>query len=325
MISVEQGTRHYPVEGLDFRGFWDICQSLQRLHGGLAHVSYTLESELGLIAEEEDDVYAVLRMLPGVGDRITSFIGHFFRSKREKDNPSASPAFELIYNLETSEERTSGLHFYHGQMRKIDLYAFEELIRDNYLPDNQGVEINIEFGKPCEIVVADVDMRGFSSFSEMPNIESPYLCGLMSTFYKTVEEGFRRYPPDVLKFGGDGVLGIWETTFEDRKLTIDSCIDGLLGLDTRWQAIRKSPHFSHGAPDQIGAGISFGLGSRLTVKNDFIGRPINIASRLCNICPGGRIYIDRNLPDIREDLPKTDLRVNIKSYGEYKIWVMRSD
>ena len=57
---------------------------------------------------------------------------------------------------------------------KLTLFKFEDLIFNNYdLADT--IESSIEFGHPCEILVSSIDMRGFSTFCEQPNIESPYL------------------------------------------------------------------------------------------------------------------------------------------------------
>ena len=129
----------------------------------------------------------------------------------------------------------------------------------------------------------------------------------------------------MIKFAGDGVLAIWETSPEDRQVAIDVCVEGMISLNSKWQTVRRNPHFSHGAPEDIGVGISFGLASRLTIDNDYIGRPINIASRLCGVCSGGRVYIDKSVPSISREFEKRDTRVRIKSYGEYGVWMISSD
>ena len=53
-----------------------------------------------------------------------------------------------------------------------------------------------------------VDIRGFPHFSERPNIESPYLCGVMGAFYQIIQRSFAKYSPEMIKFMGDGVLAV---------------------------------------------------------------------------------------------------------------------
>jgi len=67
-------------------------------------------------------------------------------------------------------------------------------------------------------------------------------------------------------------------------------------------------------------GISFGLASHLRIGNDYIGRPINIASRLCGACPSDRIYVDRAVPALPMHLRKEELGIIIKPYGRHHVW-----
>jgi hypothetical protein len=56
------------------------------------------------------------------------------------------------------------------------------------------------------------------------------------------------------------------------------------------------------------------------VGDDYIGRPINIASRLCSVCPGDRVYVDRSVPNIPLQLKKEELVTHIKPYGRHNVW-----
>ena len=116
----------------------------------------------------------------------------------------------------------------------------------------------------------------------------------MSSFYNIANRGFSKYPLDLIKFVGDGYLVVWQIGVEDCKIAIDVCVEGTSALNSNWQILIQSLHFTHGAPEEIGTGISFGLASKLSFDNDYIGRSINIASRLCGVCPGGK-YILINL------------------------------
>ncbi len=311
--------RYYPLKDIGFRDFWDICSHFQRVHVESNSVLYTINGVNDYIVLDEPDVAVILRKLSTTKEVITKFVARFY-SNESKDDDSYQ-ANELIYQSTSNGDLKVGLYFNGFNLSKLLLYKFENLIYTNYDLDDAS-ELNVEFGKPCEVLTAVIDMRGFSVFCEQPNIESPYICGLMTAFYQMVKKSFFKYPPDLIKFAGDGVLAIWQTTVEDREIAIDVSLQGLVSLNSSWQIVRRSPNFTHGAPDEIGCGISFGLASVLSIGDDYIGRPINIASRLCGVCPGGRVYVDRSLPIKNDIYQKKQTRVRIKSYGEYNVWMV---
>ena len=310
--------RHYPIPNLNFRDFWDICSHYLHVNPQYVEISYTIDGPTDdHIVLEETDVALILNKLSGARENIRKYLARFNTS-----NTSQEDGTELIYIPHAYDYHEHGLYLTTNTSSKLTHYQFEDLIFNNYdLGDN--MESSIEFGQPCEVLVSSIDMRGFSTFCEQPNIESPYLCGLMSSFYNVANKGFFKYPPDLIKFAGDGYLAIWQTKVEDRQIAIDVCVEGTSTLNSKWQIIRQSPHFSHGAPEEIGAGISFGLASKLSFDNDYIGRPINIASRLCGVCLGGKIYIDKSVPSINPEVEKKNSRARIKSYGEYNIWIVQ--
>ena len=309
--------RHYPIPNLNFRDFWDICSHYLHVNPQYVQIAYTINSDDIPIVSEETDVAVILRSLSGIRDNIRNYIAQFHTTSMNSTEEA-----ELIYFPQTHEHTKHGLYLRTNAASKLTLFKFEDLIFNNY-DITDSIESSIEFGQPCEILVSSIDMRGFSIFCEQPNIESPYLCGLMSSFYNVANRGFAKYPPDLIKFAGDGYLAIWQTGVEDRKIAIDVCVEGTSELNSNWQIVRQSPHFTHGAPEEIAACIAFGLASKLSFDNDYIGRPINIASRLCGICPGGKIYIDKSVPSMNPNIEMKNSRARIKSYGEYNIWIVK--
>ena len=309
--------RHYPIPNLNFRDFWDICSHYLHVNPQYVQIAYTINSDDIPIVSEETDVAVILRSLSGIRDNIRNYIAQFHTTSM-----NSTERAELRYLPQTHAPTKHGLYLRTNAASKLTLFKFEDLIFNNY-DITDSIESSIEFGQPCEILVSSIDMRGFSIFCEQPNIESPYLCGLMSSFYNVANRGFAKYPPDLIKFAGDGYLAIWQTGVEDRKIAIDVCVEGTSELNSNWQIVRQSPHFTHGAPEEIAAGISLGLASKLSFDNDYIGRPINIASRLCGICPGGKIYIDKSVPSMNPNIEMKNSRARIKSYGEYNIWIVK--
>lgn len=314
--------RFYPVTGLNFRDFWDLCLHFQRVCPAFKTITWTVDGFRSYIVLEERDVYGVLRKLAETRDTVRKFVARF---NGDPADPANDPGVaELTFRPEPYDDHQAGLSFHADHLPKFALYSFEELIYDRYSLA-QVVEPKIEFGQPCEVLAGFFDMRGFSSFCEQPNIESPYTCGVMTAFYHLVKSTFAKYPPDLLKFAGDGVTAIWQTTVEDRAVAIEVLVRGATSLQTQWHIVRRSPHFSHGTPQEIGCGVSFGLASRIMVEHDYIGRPINIASRLCGVCPGGKLLVDKIVPKLPEGLDQRESRVRIKSFGDYAVWQIACD
>jgi len=309
--------RQYPIANLTFRDFWDICSRFQTVHPEYRHVYFTVDGFDSFIVLDEPEVSKVLNKLKGKEDRVRKYSARFHTSRTQ--HSEGYGVSELQYRPISYDRYLQGLSFYSDSVAKSDYYQFEEEVYTNY-PFIENHEPEVEFGKPCEVLALVIDIRGFSLFCEKPEIESPYTCGLMSAFYHMTNRALQRFPPEMTKFLGDGVLAIWETTPADREIAVRVALDAALNLRHRWAMVKDSPHFTHGAPQDIGAGICFGLASHLEVGNDYIGRPINIASRLCGACPGDRVYVDRAVPNLPIEIKKQEYVAHIKPYGRHNVW-----
>lgn len=312
--------RHYPIPNVNFRDFWDICSHYQRIHPKYKHILYTVEGFGINLVENEADISTVLHAIAEHRNQVRRYVARFYLS------PNSEPAdygnAKIIYQPETVDFMEPGLHFFCEDDNKLLLYHFEDFIFNGYQV-GEDLEAEVEYGLPCEILSAVIDMRGFSSFCEQPNIESPYTCGIMTAFYGMIRQGFKRYPPEMVKFLGDGVLAVWQTSAKDRDVAIEVCLEGLTRLPPAWKQITMGPEFSHGAPQGLGSGVSFGLASKISIDNDYIGRPINLASRLCGVCPPGKTYIDRAVPGVGGFGVK-QAAVRLKSYGDQKVWMLEN-
>lgn len=309
--------RQYPIVGLNFRDFWDICSRFQTVHPEFRHVYFTVDGFDNFLVLDEPEVSKVLEKLKGKEDQVRKYSARFYTTRAQ--HSQGYGISELQYRPIAYARYLPGLDFYSDAVGKASYFQFEEDLRTTY-PFHENQEIEVEFGKPCEVLALVIDIRGFSLFCEKPEIESPYTCGLMSAFYHMTNRALQRFPPEMTKFLGDGVLAIWETIPSERELAVAVALQAALDLHNQWSIVKDSPHFTHGAPGNIGAGICFGLASHLEVGNDYIGRPINIASRLCGACPGDRVYLDRAVPNIPLNYKKEEYVAHIKPYGRHNIW-----
>lgn len=228
------------------------------------------------------------------------------------------PLARIDYRKHATEHRPKGLYLFTRGISRYSLYKFEQ----TYL-HNKGAtrrRPSVTFGSPCEVMAAMIDLRGFAAFCERPEIESPYTCAVVTAYYQTAEHCFESFPPDVLKVQGDGILMIWKTCAEDRSLVADIIREGVTRLDKRWSALIKDPQFYHGAPTELGTGVSFGLASSLPDQTDFLGRPINMAARISDHCKGGEILLDANLPGTHKIARIEESVIDIKGIGKRTVW-----
>lgn len=313
--------RHYRIPDLNFRDFWDVCSHYQRVQPKYKQILYTVDGFGMKIVENEADIAVVLQEIAAHGNQVRQYTARYYQSTRPE--PGDYGNAKIMYLPEPADFLEPGLHFFSENDNKLQVYNFEDYIFNSYEVAGD-LEAEVEYGLPCEILAAVIDLRGFSSFCEQPNIESPYTCGIMTAFYGMIRQGFKRYPPEMVKFLGDGVLAVWQTGAKDRDVAIETCLEGLVRLPRAWSQITKGPEFSHGVPQGLGSGVGFGLASKISIGNDYIGRPINLASRLCGACPPGKTYLDRSVPGI-DGFEVKHAAVRLKSFGDLKVWVLENE
>jgi class 3 adenylate cyclase len=143
---------------------------------------------------------------------------------------------------------------------------------------------------------------------------------MLSGFYNLILTSLNRYPPDVTKSLGDGMLAVWEIESKDRHLAVGNTVAGLCRLALEYKEFRGRSEFIHGTPEAIGVGISLGLASRFPDLDDYAGRPVILAARLCATCPGDHVLVDRRISAPRTEPPATETTAELKSFGDYPVW-----
>lgn len=240
----------------------------------------------------------------------------------ERPAPGKSPLIHQYARLDAkahkAEDLSKHLHLYTRAISKSSLFRIEEQFLG--YSGSSRKRPNVTYGQPCEVIAVMVDLEGFSAFCEQSEIESPYTCAVVGAFYQTAEHSFESFPPDVIKIQGDGILMIWKTTAENRALIAHIIQNSIARLDTRWKALIKDPQFHHGAPSGLKTGVSFGLASSLPDQTDFLGRPINMASRISDQCNANEILLDENLPGVGNFGHTTQKTIQLKGVGRRTVW-----
>ncbi|MGB0371856.1 MAG: hypothetical protein ACPGN3_11005 [Opitutales bacterium] len=240
----------------------------------------------------------------------------------DKPAPEESPLIRKYVRIDATstqdKNHSRNLRIYSRGVSKSALFRIEKGVMENN--GSSRKRPNVTYGRPCEVMATMIDLQGFSAFCERPEIESPYTCAVVGAFYQTTEHCFETFPPDVLKIQGDGILMIWRSDAENRDLIAEVIRQGINRLDERWKALIKDPQFHHGAPSEIRTGVSFGLASSLTDQTDFLGRPINMASRISDQCDGNEILLDSALPGINEQPEAIQKSITLKGVGKRIVW-----
>ena len=120
------------------------------------------------------------------------------------------------------------------------------------------------------------------------------------------------------------MLAVWEIRNDDRELALVECVHGLKNLQKKYDELQKHPQFQHGMPRGIGAGIAVGFASVLAEANafykDYVGRPLNVASRLCSECESGFVLIENTNQNLNPELAAERIALNLKTFGNTRAW-----
>src|SRR5210317_1720112 len=103
--------RQYPIIGLTFRDFWDICSRFQTVHPEYRHVYFTVDGFDSFLVLDEPDVSKVLKKLEGKENKIRKYAARFYTT-RSQHQSEAYGVSELQYRPVAYERYSQGLIFY---------------------------------------------------------------------------------------------------------------------------------------------------------------------------------------------------------------------
>jgi adenylate cyclase len=148
-----------------------------------------------------------------------------------------------------------------------------------------------------EIAICFTDLRGFTALAEQT--DATRLFRLVSSVLAEQVEIVHRYKGYIDKFGGDGVMAI----FDDADMVLQSCLCALKILD-RTQTIDAM----HGEDlRRVGIGIHVGravignIGSPDHLDYSAIGNAVNLAARLCGQAEATSIVVSKAVRDAAKD------------------------
>lgn len=168
-------------------------------------------------------------------------------------------------------------------------------------------------GKLCDIAVLFVDIRGFTTMSEVLTPEE--VVSILNRYLTLTTDCVMRNHGTLDKFVGDCTMAIWNAPIEQDDYVMSACKAAL-------DMVEGSRALSQELLDKFGRTVSFGIGVHCgpavvgnigaEMRMDFtaIGDTVNTSARLEANAPAGKIYISREVVDRLGD------RIQVTSLGD---------
>jgi len=150
-------------------------------------------------------------------------------------------------------------------------------------------------GKEQEVTVAFADLRGFTSMAE--NMQSGELVRVLNIYLSIVIKAVLKYKGIINKFGGDSVLAIWNVPIPCEGhplLAINAAMETQLAIKELQEREPLLPKTDFGIGINTGTAVAGNMGSEVRVEYSVIGDAVNLAARLTNATPGGKVWISDN-------------------------------
>lgn len=252
--------------------------------------------EISNKAKSQGITYAKIRL----GDKDSTQYGYL---SIEQDNSSSS--LSINFKEYDYKHTNSFVSECLETMRQLDLH----------LCTQESVELRI-----IEILVLCIDIRGFSDFCSSPGAESKYIGNYLSVFNSAIRNCFVDTMENIIKSIGDGNLIIWSSNEVSLVETALIIIERLPILQTELRSIGLKEPFNIPVPTEIGCGFARGLAAE--VPNDYFGRPINLAIRLCDQARPNGICVDSQVFRNYKPDPKLWIQeqITLKGFEQRSIW-----
>lgn len=162
-------------------------------------------------------------------------------------------------------------------------------------------EIRFE-GERREVTVAFADIRGFTTLAEC--IQPEELITVLNAYLSAVVEVFARYKGVINKFGGDSVMAVWNAPADCREhplLATVAAIEAQRAVKELHKRGFTLPRISLGIGINTGQVIAGDIGCADCLEYSVIGDAVNIASRLTEVVPAGKVWVTLNTFEKVED------------------------
>lgn len=176
-------------------------------------------------------------------------------------------------------------------------YVAPEIVSELLREGTDSLELG---GKLCDIAVLFVDIRGFTTMSEI--LTPQEVVSILNRYLSLTTDCIMKNHGTLDKFVGDCTMAIWNAPIQQEDYVMNACRAAL-------DMVEGSKALSRELLEKFGRTVSFGIGVHCgsavvgnigaEMRMDFtaIGDTVNTSARLEANAPAGKIYVSRDVVD----------------------------
>ena len=189
-------------------------------------------------------------------------------------------------------------------------YVAPEIVEELLKEGTDALELG---GKLCDIAVLFVDIRGFTTMSEV--LTPQEVVSILNRYLSLTTDCIMKNHGTLDKFVGDCTMAIWNAPIAQEDYVMNACkaaVDMVEGS----KALSKELMEKFGRTVSFGVGVHCGsavvgnIGAQMRMDFTAIGDTVNTSARLEANAPAGKIYISREVVERLGD------RIRVTSLGD---------
>lgn len=211
---------------------------------------------------------------------------------------------------------TVGFHYVQATLEKRKIantfkrYVAPEIVGELLKEGTDALELG---GKLCDIAVLFVDIRGFTTMSEV--LTPQEVVSILNRYLSLTTDCIMRNHGTLDKFVGDCTMAIWNAPIEQEDYVMNACraaVDMVEGSKALSQELmeRFGRTVSFGIGVHCGSAVVGNIGAQMRMDFTAIGDTVNTSARLEANAPAGKIYISR------EVVERLGNRIRVTSLGD---------
>jgi adenylate cyclase len=149
-------------------------------------------------------------------------------------------------------------------------------------------------GERREATILFCDARGYTAMSEKAEPEE--VLNIMNKYFSIIIPCLLANQGMVNKFAGDNIMAIWgapSNQSDHALLSVKAGLDAQLAIGEVQTTHPDLPKIEFGIGINTGQVVAGNVGSTGRTEYTVIGDVVNIASRLCGMAPGGKIWLSQ--------------------------------
>ncbi len=165
------------------------------------------------------------------------------------------------------------------------------------------------------------DIRGFTQMTEQ--LTSKETLRVLNQIFTSIQAAVEKKGGEINKFIGDAALIYFKRTAENEKEEADRVIQAAFEMQKSFTNIARTNSELKARNVKIGMGVGIvaghaimgNLGSRNRMEFTLIGNSVNLASRLCSICPQDEILVNEEMALLVNDKFHIESRLPVQLKG----------